>query len=47
MKKLFQFVKEIFTRDYWIKNVPSEYHEECFMCNKPSCNKSCPFFKVS
>ncbi len=42
MKKLINFVKEVFTKEFWVKEFPEYYHEECSMCHKTSC-KGCPY----
>lgn len=37
MKKLINFIKAVFTKDYWVQEFPDIYDDECFMCNKGSC----------
>ena len=41
--KLINFLKEIFTKKYWIDDFPESHpHPEYFMCNKTCC-KGCEY----
>lgn len=45
MEKIINFLKEFFSKDYWVKDFPKDRyhpHDECFMCNRESC-EGCPF----
>ena len=37
MKKLIDFVKDVFTKEFWVSEFPDSYADECFMCNESSC----------
>lgn len=47
MKKLFKFIikfiKDVFTKakEFWVKEFPDCFHDECFMCNEISSCAGC------
>lgn len=41
MKNFINFIKTVFTKDFWVKEFPEQYPAECFDCNNESC-EGCP-----
>ena len=41
MFRLIKFIKEVFTKDFWLQEFPDYYPPECLDCNKGSC-EGCP-----
>lgn len=43
MTTIINFITKIFSKDYWVKEIPEIYHDECFMCNNSSTCEGCPY----
>ncbi len=39
---MWNFIKSVFTKEFWVAPFPEQYDDECFMCNKTTC-KGCEF----
>jgi hypothetical protein len=39
--KLINFLRSIFTKKFWVSEFPNIPDDECFMCNKQTC-EGCP-----
>jgi len=37
MTKLFNYLKSMFKKDYWVQPFPEKYAPECFDCNESTC----------
>lgn len=44
--KLINFLKSVFTKKFWVSEFPNVPDDECFMCNKQTC-EGCTLVSVS